>query len=45
MASIRFGEFELDQERRQLLRSGQPVPLEPKACTSRGWASALAPFA
>jgi len=29
--SIRFGEFELDQERRQLLRSGKPVPLEPKA--------------
>jgi DNA-binding winged helix-turn-helix (wHTH) protein len=29
--SLTFGEFELDQERRQLLRSGQPVPLEPKA--------------
>src|SRR5262245_17397512 len=29
--SIHFGDFELDQERRQLLRSGQPVPLEPKA--------------
>ena len=29
--SLRFGEFELDQERRQLLRSGRPVPLEPKA--------------
>jgi len=28
--SLRFGEFELDQERRQLLRSGRPVPLEPK---------------
>ena len=26
-----FGDFELDQERRQLLRKGQPVPLEPKA--------------
>lgn len=26
-----FGDFELDRERRQLLRSGQPVPLEPKA--------------
>jgi Tol biopolymer transport system component/DNA-binding winged helix-turn-helix (wHTH) protein len=25
-----FGDFELDQERRQLLRSGTPVPLEPK---------------
>ncbi len=29
--SLHFGDFELDQERRQLLRSGQPVPLEPKA--------------
>jgi DNA-binding winged helix-turn-helix (wHTH) protein len=29
--SLCFAEFELDQERRQLLRSGQPVPLEPKA--------------
>jgi Tol biopolymer transport system component/DNA-binding winged helix-turn-helix (wHTH) protein len=29
--SLLFGDFELDQERRQLLRSGQPVPLEPKA--------------
>ena len=29
--SLRFAEFELDQERRQLLRSGEPVPLEPKA--------------
>jgi DNA-binding winged helix-turn-helix (wHTH) protein len=29
--SSHFGEFELDQERRQLLRSGRPVPLEPKA--------------
>jgi DNA-binding winged helix-turn-helix (wHTH) protein len=29
--SIRFGELELDQERRQLLRSGKAVPLEPKA--------------
>ena len=29
--SFWFGDFELDQERRQLLRSGQPVPLEPKA--------------
>jgi WD40 repeat protein/DNA-binding winged helix-turn-helix (wHTH) protein len=29
--SFLFGDFELDQERRQLLRSGQPVPLEPKA--------------
>ena len=29
--SLRFGGFELDQERRQLLRSGQPVSLEPKA--------------
>jgi DNA-binding winged helix-turn-helix (wHTH) protein len=29
--SLHFADFELDQERRQLLRSGQPVPLEPKA--------------
>jgi DNA-binding winged helix-turn-helix (wHTH) protein len=29
--SFWFGEFELDQERRQLLRSGESVPLEPKA--------------
>jgi DNA-binding winged helix-turn-helix (wHTH) protein len=29
--SLRFADFELDQERRQLLRAGQPVPLEPKA--------------
>src|SRR5262245_30662821 len=29
--SLSFGDFELDQERRQLLRSGQAVPLEPKA--------------
>lgn len=29
--SLRFGEFELDQERRQLLRSGRAVPLEPKS--------------
>ena len=29
--SFCFGDFELDQERRQLLRTGQPVPLEPKA--------------
>ena len=29
--SFGFGDFELDQERRQLLRSGEPVPLEPKA--------------
>jgi DNA-binding winged helix-turn-helix (wHTH) protein len=29
--SLSFGEFELDQERRQLLRSGAPVPLERKA--------------
>src|SRR4029450_13002461 len=29
--SLFFGEFELDQERRQLLRSGRPVALEPKA--------------
>ena len=28
--SLQFGDFELDRERRQLLRSGQPVPLEPK---------------
>src|SRR5215470_12329186 len=29
--SLCFGEFELDQERRQLLRAGEAVPLEPKA--------------
>ncbi len=29
--SLCFGEFELDEERRQLLRSGQSVLLEPKA--------------
>lgn len=29
--SFWFGDFELDQERRQLLRAGEPVPLEPKA--------------
>jgi len=29
--SLSFGDFELDPERRQLLRSGRPVPLEPKA--------------
>src|SRR5262245_7841993 len=29
--SLLFGEFELDGERRQLLRSGRPVSLEPKA--------------
>jgi DNA-binding winged helix-turn-helix (wHTH) protein len=29
--SFWFDGFELDQERRQLLRSGEPVPLEPKA--------------
>jgi DNA-binding winged helix-turn-helix (wHTH) protein len=29
--SFWFGEFELDQERRQLLRAGEPVSLEPKA--------------
>jgi Tol biopolymer transport system component/DNA-binding winged helix-turn-helix (wHTH) protein len=29
--SLTFGGFQLDQERRQLLRSGTPVPLEPKA--------------
>jgi TolB-like protein len=29
--SFCFADFELDQERRQLLRSGEPVPLEPKA--------------
>jgi DNA-binding winged helix-turn-helix (wHTH) protein len=29
--SVRFADFELDQERRQLLRSGRPVPLEPKS--------------
>jgi Tol biopolymer transport system component/DNA-binding winged helix-turn-helix (wHTH) protein len=29
--SLLFGEFELDEERRQLLRAGRPVSLEPKA--------------
>jgi DNA-binding winged helix-turn-helix (wHTH) protein len=29
--SLCFGDFELDHERRQLLRSGRPVSLEPKA--------------
>jgi DNA-binding winged helix-turn-helix (wHTH) protein len=29
--ALSFGDFELDQERRQLLRSGRPVSLEPKA--------------
>jgi len=29
--SLCFGDFELDQERRLLLRAGEPVPLEPKA--------------
>jgi Tol biopolymer transport system component/DNA-binding winged helix-turn-helix (wHTH) protein len=29
--SFWFGDFEVDQERRQLLRAGEPVPLEPKA--------------
>lgn len=29
--SLSFGDFELDPERRQLLRGGRPVPLEPKA--------------
>ena len=29
--SLRFGDFELDRERRQLLRSGRPLSLEPKA--------------
>jgi Tol biopolymer transport system component/DNA-binding winged helix-turn-helix (wHTH) protein len=29
--SLQFGDFELDRERRQLLRSGEPVPLEPRA--------------
>ena len=29
--ALSFGEFELDQERRLLLRSGRAVPLEPKA--------------
>ena len=29
--SLQFEDFELDRERRQLLRSGRPVPLEPKA--------------
>jgi DNA-binding winged helix-turn-helix (wHTH) protein len=26
-----FGDFTLDEERRQLLREGNPIPLEPKA--------------
>ena len=29
--SLQFGDFELDRERRQLLRSGKAVPLEPRA--------------
>jgi WD40 repeat protein/DNA-binding winged helix-turn-helix (wHTH) protein len=29
--ALSFGDFAFDQERRQLLRSGQPVPLEAKA--------------
>jgi len=29
--SLVFGQFALDQERRQLLRGGEPVPLETKA--------------
>jgi DNA-binding winged helix-turn-helix (wHTH) protein len=29
--SLCFGDFELDEERRQLLRGSRPVPLEPKA--------------
>jgi DNA-binding winged helix-turn-helix (wHTH) protein len=28
---VRFGEFSLDPDRRQVLREGAPVPLEPKA--------------
>jgi DNA-binding winged helix-turn-helix (wHTH) protein len=28
---LRFGEFSLDEDRRQLLRGTEPVPLEPKA--------------
>ena len=28
--SVFFGDFALDQERRQLLRSGEPVPLKAK---------------
>jgi len=28
---IRFGEFTLDEDRRQVLRGNTPVPLEPKA--------------
>jgi len=28
---LHFEDFELDEERRQLLRAGEPVPLEPKA--------------
>jgi DNA-binding winged helix-turn-helix (wHTH) protein len=29
--SIRFGAFTIDEERRQLTKSGEPVPLSPKA--------------
>ena len=29
--SLVFGQFALDQDRRQLLRGGEPVPLEAKA--------------
>ena len=29
--AVRFGEFALDEDRRQVLREGTPVPLEPKA--------------
>lgn len=29
--NVRFGEWELDQGRRQLLKEGEPVPLTPKA--------------
>jgi DNA-binding winged helix-turn-helix (wHTH) protein len=29
--AVSFGDFAFDQERRQLLRSGEPVPLETKA--------------
>jgi DNA-binding winged helix-turn-helix (wHTH) protein len=28
---LRFGEFDLDEDRRQVLRGAEPVPLEPKA--------------
>ena len=31
LMSLQFGDFELDRERRQLLRSGEAVPLEPRA--------------